>query len=151
MQHDTVVVHHWMTGVQFTNAVALGQITPGPVVQTVAVVGFAAAGYVGALVATFVAFTPSLLFVIVGGRYFARLRANARAQQFLTGAGASSIGAIAGSALALAAPVHHLWLAGLALLSLLWLVGLRRSTLSALMGAAVLGVLGALVGFPLPH
>ncbi|NNN03462.1 MAG: chromate transporter, partial [Acidimicrobiaceae bacterium] len=151
MQHDTVVVHHWMTGVQFTNAVALGQITPGPVVQTVAVVGFAAAGYVGALVATFVAFTPSLLFVVVGGRYFARLRANARAQQFLTGAGASSIGAIAGSAVALATPLRHLWLVGLALLSLVWLVGLRRSTLSALLGAAVLGGLGALFGLPLPH
>ena len=43
MQHDAVTVHHWMTGSQFLAAVALGQITPGPVVQTVAVVGDAAA------------------------------------------------------------------------------------------------------------
>ena len=45
MQADAVSHYHWMTGAQFLNAVALGQITPGPVVQTVAVVGYAAAGH----------------------------------------------------------------------------------------------------------
>jgi chromate transporter len=45
MQHDAVVTYHWMTGAQFLNAVALGQVTPGPVVQTVAVVGYAAIGF----------------------------------------------------------------------------------------------------------
>ncbi len=44
MQADAVHHYHWMTNTQFLNAVALGQITPGPVVQTVAVVGYAAAG-----------------------------------------------------------------------------------------------------------
>jgi chromate transporter len=44
MQHDAVTTYHWMTGAQFLNAVALGQVTPGPVVQTVAVVGYAAGG-----------------------------------------------------------------------------------------------------------
>ncbi len=47
MQHDAVVTYHWMTGAQFLNAVALGQVTPGPVVQTVAVVGYAASGLWG--------------------------------------------------------------------------------------------------------
>jgi chromate transporter len=42
MQHDAVTTYHWMTGAQFLNAVALGQITPGPVVHTVSVVGYAA-------------------------------------------------------------------------------------------------------------
>ena len=44
MQADAVDHYHWMTSSQFLNAVALGQVTPGPVVQTVAVVGYAAAG-----------------------------------------------------------------------------------------------------------
>lgn len=44
MQHDAVHTYHWMTSAQFLSAVALGQVTPGPVVQTVAVVGYAAAG-----------------------------------------------------------------------------------------------------------
>ena len=51
IQHDVVVTYHWMTGAEFLNAVALGQITPGPVVQTMAVVGYAAGGLGGGLLA----------------------------------------------------------------------------------------------------
>src|ERR1019366_8610326 len=58
MQADAVG-RHWMTAGQFLNVVALGQITPGPVVQTVAAVGYAAAGLPGGLLAALVAFTPS--------------------------------------------------------------------------------------------
>jgi chromate transporter len=102
IQHDAVTTNHWMTGAQFLNAVALGQVTPGPVVQTVAVVGYAAHGVGGGLLASFVAFTPSFLFVAVGGPRFAAIRANESIQSFLTGAGLSVIGAIAGSAIPLA-------------------------------------------------
>ena len=87
MQHDAVHTYHWMTASQFLDAVALGQVTPGPVVQTVAVVGYAAHGVAGGLLASAVAFTPSFLFVLGGGRYFDRLRRNAAVQAFLTGAG----------------------------------------------------------------
>ena len=66
MQHDAVSLYHWMTPAQFLDAVALGQITPGPVVQTVAVVGYAAAGIGGGLLAALVAFAPSFAFVLVG-------------------------------------------------------------------------------------
>ena len=76
MQADAVSRYHWMTGGQFLNAVALGQITPGPVVQTVAVVGYAAAGLAGGLLAAAVAFAPSFAFVLLGARRFDRLRAN---------------------------------------------------------------------------
>ena len=61
MQDDAVHVYHWMTNAQFLNAVALGQVTPGPVVATVAAVGYAAHGIGGALLAAVVAFAPSLL------------------------------------------------------------------------------------------
>ena len=77
MQADAVNHYHWMTGAQFLNAVALGQITPGPVVQTVAVVGYAAAGLAGGLLASAVAFTPSFLFVLFGGPRFQQIRGNA--------------------------------------------------------------------------
>ncbi len=59
-----------MTGAQFLNAVALGQITPGPVVQTVAVVGYAAAGLVGGILASRVAFSPSFAFILLGADRF---------------------------------------------------------------------------------
>ena len=74
MQADAVDRYHWMTGGQFLNAVALGQVTPGPVVQTVPSVGYAAAGVGGGLLAALVAFAPSFAFVLLGAGHFDRLR-----------------------------------------------------------------------------
>jgi chromate transporter len=148
MQHDAVDTYHWMTAGQFLSAVALGQITPGPVVQTVAVVGYAAAGVGGGLLAALVAFTPSFLFVLGGGRYFDRLRASAAVQAFLTGAGPAAIGAITGAALPLALSLAHLWQLGVLVLAAAWLLGVRRGVVSAIVGAAGLGVLAFAAGAP---
>jgi chromate transporter len=148
MQHDAVVTYHWMSGAQFLNAVALGQITPGPVVQTVAVVGYAAGGLAGGLLAGFIAFAPSFCFVLVGAPHFDRLRANQRFQTFLIGAGASVIGAIAGSAIPLGREVAHLWQLGLLGLAAIWLFGVRRGVVPALVGAGVLGVIAVMAGAP---
>ena len=149
MQHDAVQTYHWMTAGQFLTAVALGQVTPGPVVQTVAVVGYAAAGIGGGLLASLVAFTPSFCFVIAGGRYFDRLRRSAAVQAFLTGAGPAAIGAIAGAAIPLVAALAHLWQAGVLLLAAGWLIGLRRGVVPAIVGGAALGVLVYLAGGPI--
>ena len=148
MQHDAVHTYHWMTASTFLTAVALGQVTPGPVVQTVAVVGYAAAGIGGGLLASAVAFTPSFCFVLGAGRHFDRLRRSAGVQAFLTGAGPAAIGAIAGAAIPLVAALGHLWQAGLLLLAAGWLIGLRRGVVPAIVGAAVLGVLVYLAGGP---
>lgn len=148
MQHDAVHTYHWMTSAQFLSAVALGQITPGPVVQTVAVVGYAAGGVGAGLLASLCAFSPSFLFVILGGPHFDQLRSNHRVQAFLTGAGAAAIGAIAGSAIPLASALGHLWQLGVLAIALLWLLAARRGVVSALVGAAVLGLIAALAGAP---
>ena len=148
MQHDAVVTYHWLTGAQFLNAVALGQITPGPVVLTVAVVGYAAAGVGGGLLAAFVAFTPSFVFVMGGGRHFERLRASRNVQAFLTGAGAAAIGAILGAAVPLASALNHLWQVALLALAAVALLALRLGVVSVLVGAALLGVVAALAGLP---
>ncbi len=148
MQHDAVHTYHWMTAGQFLTAVALGQVTPGPVVQTVAVVGYAAAGIGGGLLASLVAFTPSFCFVLGAGRHFDRLRRSAAVQAFLTGAGPAAIGAIAGAAIPLAASLAHLWQAGVLVLAAVWLVALRRGVVPAITGAAALGVLVYLAGGP---
>jgi len=141
MQSDAVSTYHWMTSAQFLNAVALGQVTPGPVVQTVAVVGYAAGGVGGALIAAVIAFTPSFLFVIVGGPHFDRIRATAWVQWFLNGAGPAVIGAIAGSAIPLALSLHLAWqfaiLAGMAV----WLLVLRRNVVVGLLIAGAAGAL----------
>jgi len=148
MQHDAVHTYHWMSAGTFLTAVALGQVTPGPVVQTVAVVGYAAAGVGGGLLASLVAFTPSFCFVLGAGRHFDRLRRSAAVQAFLTGAGPAAIGAIAGAAIPLAAALTHLWQAGVLVLAAGWLIGLRRGVVTAIVGAAALGVLVNLAGGP---
>jgi chromate transporter len=148
MQHDAVHTYHWMTAAQFLSAVALGQVTPGPVVQTVAVVGYAAAGIGGGLLAALVAFAPSFAFVLGGGAHFGRLRGNERVQAFLTGAGPAAIGAILGAAIPLGLGLSQLWQLGVLVLAAGWLVALRRGVVTAIVGAAALGIIAALAGAP---
>jgi chromate transporter len=150
MQHDAVSSYHWMTDAQFLNAVALGQITPGPVVQTIAVVGYAAAGVGGALLASLVAFAPSFAFVLIGGPRFGQLRTNRSVQAFLSGAGPAAIGAIAGVAIPLSRALSEWWQAGVLALAALWLLGLRQGTVACLVGAGLLGALVVLLGAPVP-
>ncbi|HJP75912.1 MAG TPA: chromate transporter, partial [Pseudonocardiaceae bacterium] len=151
MQNDAVGHYHWLTGAQFLNAVALGQITPGPVVQTVAVVGYAAAGLIGGLLAAVVAFTPSFLFVLFGARRFDKLRANPAARAFLDGAGPAAIGAIFGSAIPLLMALSRPWQFAVTAGAALLLFALRRGVVTTLLVAAGAGVLLALFGVALPH
>ena len=144
MQADAVGHYHWMTNAQFLNAVALGQITPGPVVQTVAVVGYAAAGLAGGLLASLVAFTPSFIFVLAGGPRFDRIRGDHRARAFLDGAGPAAIGAILGSAITLARALSHPWQYAVLAAALILLLPLRRGVVLTLLAAAVAGVVIAL-------
>ena len=148
MQHDAVTTYHWMTGGQFLDAVALGQVTPGPVVQTVAVVGYAAGSVGGGLFAALIAFAPSFLFVIFGGRRFHQIRTNESVQGFLTGAGPAVIGAIAGSAVSLGLTFEHLWQIPVLGGVLVWFFALRRGVVSGLIVAGVVGVIVALAGVP---
>jgi len=151
MQADAVDRYGWMTAAEFLNAVALGQITPGPVVHTVAVVGYAAAGLGGGLLAAVVAFGPSFAFILFGAHRFDRLRANRRVRAFLDGAAPAAIGAILGSAVPLALALEVPWqfavLAGAVVLAM----ALRRGPVLTLLSAAAAGVVIVLAGGPLPH
>jgi chromate transporter len=123
--------------------VALGQVTPGPVVATVAAVGYAAHGVGGAALAALIAFLPSFVFVLIGGRHLERIRTNARAQAFLDGAGPAAIGAIFGAAIPLAAALRETWqfvVLGAAAVALLTA---RQGIVSTLVAVAVVGVAGA--------
>ncbi len=150
MQADAVG-HHWMTSAQFLNGVALGQITPGPVVQTVATVGYAAAGIGGGLLGALIAFSPSFVFVLGGARYFGALRGNQRAQSFLDGAGPAAIGAILGAAIPLARALTQPWQYAVLAAALVLLLVLRRGVVLTLCAAGVIGLLIALAGGPMPH
>jgi chromate transporter len=150
MQGDAVHTYHWMTSTQFLTAVALGQVTPGPVVATVAAVGYAAHGVGGAALAAAIAFAPSFLFVVLGGGHFERLRHDERARAFLDGAGPAALGAILGAAIPLAGALREWWqIVILALAAAALLVG-RRGVVSVLVTAGLAGAVAALAGAPLP-
>lgn len=151
MRADAVDQHHWMTAAQFLDAVVLGQITPGPVTHTVAAVGYAAAGVGGALLAAGVAFAPSFLFILLGGRHFDRLRANPTAQHFLHGAGPAAIGTILGSTVPLARSLGEPWQFAVLIAAALALVPLRRGVVSTLLVAAAIGTAIALLGGSIPR
>jgi chromate transporter len=151
MQSDAVHAYHWLSSTQFLSAVALGQVTPGPVVATVAAIGYAAHGVPGAALAAVIAFAPSFAFVLAGGQTFDRLRGKPRAQAFLDGAGPAALGAILGSALPLALALREWWQwTILAAAAAALLLG-RRGVVPVLVAAAVLGAMAAWLGAALPR
>jgi len=92
---------HWLTERQFLDAVAVAMITPGPVVITVAFIGYLVARVPGALAASLGVFLPCYLFVILPAPYFRRFADNARVKAFVDGVTAAATGAIAGAAFVL--------------------------------------------------
>jgi chromate transporter len=149
MQADAVDTHGWMTEAEFANAVAYGQLTPGPVTHTVAIVGWAAAGLGGALLAAAIAFAPSFLAILLGGERFDRLRRSQTARGFLDGAGPAAVGAILGAAVLLVGALEEWWqYAVLALAAAVLALG--RAAVWVLVGGALAGLLAAAGGLAVP-
>ncbi|MGQ0805285.1 MAG: chromate efflux transporter [Actinomycetota bacterium] len=101
LREGVVEQHHWLTEGQFLDAVAMGLITPGPVVITATFIGYLVGGLVGAVVATLAIFTPIYLGVVVPGRWFVRHRDHLWLRGFIKGATAAAAGAIAGATVVL--------------------------------------------------
>src|SRR5262245_46578119 len=93
--------YHWLTERQFVDAVAVAMITPGPVVITVAFIGFLVAGLGGAAAAAIGVFLPCYLMVIVPAPYYRRFAQNRQIKAFVTGVTSAATGAIAGAAIVL--------------------------------------------------
>jgi chromate transporter len=92
---------HWLDERQFTDAVAVAMITPGPVVITVAFIGYLVAGVAGAVLAALGIFLPVWVFTVLPAPWFARHRDNAQIKAFVQGATAAATGAIAGAVVVL--------------------------------------------------
>jgi chromate transporter len=93
--------HHWLTEQQFLDAVAMGLISPGPVVIMASFAGYLAFGLTGAIIATVCVFLPALLLVVIPGPQIRRHEQHPRLQGFVTGATAAAAGAIAGAAISI--------------------------------------------------
>jgi chromate transporter len=111
LRQGVVHDHHWLTDGQFLDAVAIGLITPGPIVITATFIGYLAAGWQGAIVATIAIFTPIFLGVVLPGRWFIRHRDNPQIKAFVAGATAAAAGAIAGAVVVLSRQTIHTWAA----------------------------------------
>ncbi len=100
--HGAVVNQlQWLTERQFLDAVAVAMITPGPVVITVAFIGYLVAGPLGGTVAAVGVFLPCYLLVVIPARYFRRSVHDPRVKAFVDGVTAAAAGAIAGAAVVL--------------------------------------------------
>ena len=94
--------HHWITEHQFVDAVAVAMITPGPVVITVAFIGYLVAGIAGATAAAVGIFLPVYLVVVVLAPSYKRWAKNPQLNAFVRGVTAGATGAIAGAVVVLA-------------------------------------------------
>lgn len=91
----------WLTEPEFLDSIAIGMITPGPILITSGFVGYLTAGPLGAAVATFSIFFPCYLFVVVLAPFYRKLSENLQAKAFISGVTAAAIGGIAGGAMVL--------------------------------------------------
>ena len=142
--HGGVVEHHgWLTERQFLDAVAVAMITPGPVVITVAFIGFLVAGPLGASAAAVGVFLPCYLFVIIPAPYFHRIADNRSIKAFVDGVSAAAAGAIGGAAVVLGRrAITDLPTIGIAVATLIVLVRWKKLPEPvAILAAGLVGVI----------
>jgi chromate transporter len=136
----------WLDERQFLVAVAMGMLSPGPVVITATFVGYLVGGFWGSLVSTFGIFLPSFLLVLIVAPILIRHRANRNVQGFVKGAYAAAIGTILGAAILLGKIAIGDWLTGLVgLVSLFVLFRWKVSNPILVAATAIVG----LIAFPL--
>ena len=136
----------WLNEREVLVAVAMGMMSPGPVVITATFVGYLVAGFWGSLVATIGIFLPSFLLVLIVAPLLLRYRTNPNVQGFIRGAYAAAIGTILGACVLLGRIAIGDWLTALvALVSLVILFRWKVSNPLLIAGAAAIG----LVAFPL--
>ena len=101
LESGVVQHYHWLDPREFLIAVAIGMISPGPVVITATFVGYLVAGFWGSLVATIGIFLPTFFYILIAAPLLQRHRGNPNVQGFVRGAYPAAIGTILGACLLL--------------------------------------------------
>ena len=141
LREGVVQEHHWLTERQFLDSVAMGLITPGPVVITATFIGYLVAGPVGAAIATVAIFLPIYLGVVVPGPWFIRRQDRPWLQAFVKGATASAAGAIGGATIVLTRGAVVDWATtGVAVAALLFVLVFKNREPVLVLLAAIAGV-----------
>ena len=151
---ETEVVHQfqWLTPHEFLNGVAIGELTPGPVVITAAFIGYKVAGCLGSLLATVSIFAPSFAFILIAAPLLSRWRQVEWVKSFLRGVTPAVLGAVAAATLplslaAFARPtlLETLVASVLGLAALIALIRFRRPTWQLVLSGAAVGLGWSLV------
>ncbi len=148
LQQGVVQQFGWLNNQQFLDAVAVAMITPGPVVITVAFIGYIVAGFAGSVMAAIGIFLPVYIFTILPAPWFKRHRDNPQLKAFVDGATAAATGAITGAVLVLASrAINDLPTAIIAALSftILWRYKIPEPII-----VSVAGLVGLIV-YPILH
>jgi len=146
LRADLVVHRAWVTDAQLVDAVAIGQVTPGPVFTTATFLGYLLRGPAGALVATVGIFLPAFVLVAVSGPLIPLLRRSATAGAFLDGVNVASLALMAAVSYQLGRSAIVDWLTiGLAMASAVLLLRFRINSAWLVLGGAVLGIAARLV------
>ena len=133
--------HHWLTETQFLDAVAVAMITPGPVVITVAFIGYLVSGISGAFAAALGVFLPVYLFVVIVGPLYKRFSRNTQIRAFVQGVTAAATGAIAGAVVVLGRhSIQDYWTAGIAVITFLILIKWKAPEPLIILVAGLLGI-----------
>jgi len=146
LEQGLVQHYNWLDERQFLIAVAIGMISPGPVVITATFVGYLVAGFWGSVVSTVGTFFPSFILVLVAAPLLARHRGNPNVQGFVKGAYAAAIGTILGASILLGKIAVGDWMT--ALIGVVSLAVLFRWKVNNPLLIAVTGIVG-LIAFPL--
>ena len=141
---DLVDRWHWLTEAQLLDAIAIGQVTPGPVFTTATFIGYVLGGAPGALVATVGIFLPAFVFVAASGPLVPRIRSSPAAGAFLDGINAASLALMAAVTLSLArSAVIDAFTLSIALFSAVAVFWLRVNSAWLVLGGGVVGILAS--------
>ena len=141
IQRDVVARYGWLSQQQLLDAIAVGQMTPGPVLSSATFIGYLVAGTPGAVVATLAVFLPSFFIVALVGPWIPRLRRSPVAQSFLRGVNAAVVALILTVAVALfRSAVVDVWTAAILAAGLVALLRFRADTLWLVVGGAACGL-----------
>ncbi|MBD2122685.1 chromate transporter [Trichocoleus sp. FACHB-262] len=148
LQRDLVERNHWLTSQQLLDAVAIGQITPGPVFTTATFIGYLLAGNAGAIAATLGIFLPAFLLVWVVNPWVTKLRQSPYASGFLDGVNVASLGLMAGVTYTLAQAALMDWLTvSVAILSAIAVFRFKINSMWLVLAGGAIGFASHQLGF----
>jgi chromate transporter len=141
LRADLVVHRAWVTDAQLVDAVAIGQVTPGPVFTTATFLGYLLRGPAGAVVATVAIFLPAFILVAISGPLIPLIRRSATAGAFLDGINVASLALMAAVSYQLSRSAIVDWLTiGLAVASAVLLLRFRINSAWLVLGGALVGI-----------